>query len=41
MGGGVYADPSASATADMQTLIAGNQASKSDNDVGGTIAIGP
>jgi hypothetical protein len=26
IGGGVYVDPSASATADMQTLIAGNQA---------------
>ena len=27
--------------ADMQTLIAGNQASKSNNDVWGTITIGP
>ena len=41
LGGGVYVDPSASATTDMQTLIAGNQASKSDNDVWGTITIGP
>ena len=41
LGGGVYVDPSASATMDMQTLIAGNQASKSDNDVWGTITIGP
>jgi hypothetical protein len=41
LGGGVYIDPSASATADMQTLIAGNQASKSNNDVWGTITIAP
>jgi hypothetical protein len=41
LGGGVYVDPSASATADMQTLIAGNQASKSNNDLWGTIAPGP
>jgi hypothetical protein len=41
LGGGVYVDPSASATADMQTLIAGNQASKSNSDVWGTITIGP
>jgi hypothetical protein len=41
LGGGVYVDPSASATMDMQTLIAGNQASKSNNDVWGTITIGP
>jgi hypothetical protein len=37
LGGGVYVDPSASVTADTATLIAGNQASKSDNDVWGTI----
>ena len=41
LGGGVYVDPSASVTADMQTLIAGNQASKSDGDVWGTITILP
>jgi hypothetical protein len=41
LGGGVYVDPSASVTADMETLIAGNQASKSDNDVWGTITIVP
>jgi hypothetical protein len=41
LGGGVYVDPSASATADMQTLIAGNQASKSNNDVWGTITVVP
>ena len=41
LGGGVYVDPSASATADMQTLIAGNQASMSNDDVWGTITIGP
>jgi hypothetical protein len=41
LGGGVYVDPSASATADMQTLIAGNRASTSNDDVWGTITIGP
>jgi hypothetical protein len=41
LGRGVYIDPSASATADRQTLIAGNQASKSDNDLWGTITPGP
>jgi hypothetical protein len=41
LGGGVYVDPHASATADTQTLIAGNQASKSNNDVWGTLTIGP
>jgi hypothetical protein len=41
LGGGVYVDPSATATMDMQTVIAGNQASKSDNDVWGTITIIP
>jgi hypothetical protein len=41
LGGGVYANTDASVTADMETLIAGNQASKSDNDVWGTITIRP
>jgi hypothetical protein len=41
LGGGVYVDPSASATEDTQTLIAGNQGSKSNNDVWGTITPGP
>jgi hypothetical protein len=41
LGSGVYVEPSASATADMETLIAGNQASKSNNDVWGTITFGP
>jgi hypothetical protein len=41
LGGGPYVDPSASATADLQTLIAGNQASKSNNDLWGTLTIGP
>jgi hypothetical protein len=41
LGGSVYVDPSASASADMQTLIAGNQSSKSNNDVWGTITIVP
>jgi hypothetical protein len=41
LGGGLYVDPSASATADMQTLIAGNQASKDKDDVWGTITIVP
>jgi hypothetical protein len=41
LGGGVYVDPSAGATADMETLMAGNQASKSNNDVWGTLTIVP
>jgi hypothetical protein len=41
LGGGVYVDASASVTADMETMIAGNQASKNNNDVWGTITIGP
>ena len=41
LGGGVYVDPSASATADVQTFIAGNKASKDMNDVWGTMTIGP
>jgi hypothetical protein len=39
LGAGVHVDPSA--TMDMQTVIAGNQASKSNNDVWGMITIGP
>jgi hypothetical protein len=39
--GGASVDPSARATADMQALMAGNQASKGDNDVWGTITLGP
>jgi hypothetical protein len=41
LGGGVYVDPSASATMNMETLIAGNQASKSNDDIFGTITLGP
>ena len=41
LGGGVYVDPSASVTADMETFIAGNQASKSNNDIWGAITIVP
>ena len=41
LGGGVYVDPSAKVTADTASLIAGNQASKSNNDVWGTITIRP
>jgi hypothetical protein len=41
LGGGVHVDPSASATADMEILMAGNQASKSNNDLCGTITIVP
>jgi hypothetical protein len=41
MGDGLYVDASASATADMETLIAGNQASKDNNDVCGTLTIVP
>jgi hypothetical protein len=40
-GGGVYVDPSASATANAQTMIASNHASKDNNDVWGTITIVP
>ena len=39
--GGVYVDPSATATMDMQTLIAGNQATMGNNDVWGTITMVP
>jgi hypothetical protein len=39
--GGVYVDPSASATADMETIMAGNQPSMGKNDVGGTITTVP
>jgi hypothetical protein len=41
LGGGVYVDPSVGATMDMQTLIAGNQASTSNNDIWGTITMAP
>jgi hypothetical protein len=41
LGGGVYIDPTVTATADTETLIAGNQASKDKNDVWGTITIVP
>jgi hypothetical protein len=41
LGGGVYVDPNATATENAETLIAGNQASKSDNDVWGTITMVP
>jgi hypothetical protein len=41
LGGGVYVDPSATVTADMETVIAGNQATKSNNDIWGTISIVP
>jgi hypothetical protein len=37
LGGGVHVDPSATATDNTATLIAGNQVSKSNNDVWGTI----
>jgi hypothetical protein len=37
LGGGVYVDPSATATENTETLIAGNQATQSNNDVWGTI----
>jgi hypothetical protein len=37
LGGGVYVDPSASATADMETFIAGNRVTMSNNDLWGTI----
>jgi hypothetical protein len=41
LGGGVYVDASATARMDMETLIAGNHASKDNNDVWGTITIVP
>jgi uncharacterized spore protein YtfJ len=41
LGGGVYVDPSATVSADAATLITGNQASKSNNDVWGTITTVP
>jgi hypothetical protein len=41
LGGGVYVDHSATATADMETMIAGNQASKDKKDVWGTIDVVP
>jgi hypothetical protein len=33
VGGGVYVDLSATATQNAETLIAGNQATKSNNDI--------
>jgi hypothetical protein len=41
LGGGVYVDPSTSVTADLQTRIVHNRASTSNDDVWGTITIGP
>jgi hypothetical protein len=41
VGGGVYADPHAAVTANTETWIAINQASRSDNDVWGTITMLP
>jgi hypothetical protein len=41
LGGGAYVDPHVSATADRQSLIAGNQASTSDNDIWCTLTIVP
>jgi hypothetical protein len=41
LGGGVYVDPSATTTENAQTIIAGNQATKSNNDVWGTITMVP
>jgi hypothetical protein len=41
LGGGVYVDPSANATENAETLITGNQASKDNNDVWGTITMVP
>jgi hypothetical protein len=41
LGGGVYVDAGATATADMETLMSGNQASKDHNDVWGSITIVP
>jgi hypothetical protein len=37
LGGGVYVDPNATATANTETVIAGNHASKDKDDVWGTI----
>jgi hypothetical protein len=37
LGGGVYVDPSAAVTAKTQSIIAGNHASKDNDDVWGTI----
>jgi hypothetical protein len=41
LGGGVYVDPGATASANAQTIMAGNHASKDNNDVFGTINIVP
>jgi hypothetical protein len=37
LGGGVFVDPSATATMNAETIIAGNHASKDKDDVWGTI----
>ena len=41
LGGGVYVDPRATAYANMETLIAGNHASKDKDDIWGTVTIVP
>jgi hypothetical protein len=41
LGGGVYVDPRATVTANAETMIAGNHASKDKDDVWGTITIVP
>jgi hypothetical protein len=41
LGGGAYVDPGAPATMNAETIIAGNQATKSTNDVWGTITMLP
>jgi hypothetical protein len=41
LGGVVYVDPSATAAANAEALIAGNHAYKDNNDVWGTITIVP
>jgi len=41
LGGGVYVDPAATVTANARTTMVGNHASKSNDDVFGTITIVP
>jgi hypothetical protein len=41
LGGGVYVDPSATASENADTLITGNLATKSNNDIWGTITMVP
>ena len=41
LGGGVYVDPSATVSANAPTIISGNHASKSNDDVFGAINIVP